>query len=101
MFNQTRNSHALACVPRILFLLSRLPFLHLAFPRPSLAVIDVWVDPGHGARGVKGPYDNGTLGIDGPGSPNEADLAWGIAQHLQADLESFGFTTALSRNANG
>ena len=68
---------------------------------PARAIIDAWIDPGHGAVGKKGSYDPGAVGIDGDQQPNEADFAWFTALWTQVFLDTYGYSTALTRNDNG
>ena len=47
------------------------------FLTPALAVIDVWIDPGHGGQ------DPGALGINGDSLPNEKEFNIGVCNFLE------------------
>lgn len=79
--------------------------LALCIPSLAGALVDVWIDPGHGAiqyigGNHPGVYDGGAPGANGSASPDEADMNWSAALFLQGYLESYGYTTALTRNNN-
>jgi N-acetylmuramoyl-L-alanine amidase len=78
----------------------------LAFPNVAHAIVDVWIDPGHGTIQYiggthAGVYDPGALGANGIASPDEADMNWNLALYLQGYLEAYGYSTAFTRNNNG
>lgn len=79
---------------RTLLLLAWLPFATFqtfTFPQRAVAMIDVWVDPGHG-----GPKP-GNLGIDGAAYPNEKDITLLISGFLVNRLGSFNYTCYQTR----
>lgn len=78
----------------------------LCIPQVAAALVDVWIDPGHGAIQYiggthPGSYDGGAPGANGSASPDEADMNWGVALFLQGYLEAYGYSTAITRNNNG
>ena len=49
-----------------------------AFPLLAHALIDVWIDPGHGGG------DPGSLGVNGAPLPNEKQFNIGVTNFLEA-----------------
>jgi len=78
------------------FALLSLVVLHLMGAPCAHATIDCWIDPGHGNA------DTGAQGIDGPGRPNEADIAFHMCETwLQGWMTGYGYDVALTRNSEG
>lgn len=91
---------------RVLFAAAACLFMLALVPRTAIALVDVWIDPGHGTiQYIGGPhlgvYDPGALGANGAASPDEADMNWNLALYLQGYLTAYGYSTALTRNNNG
>ena len=81
---------------RPMLMLLYLLLLQTTFVPHAHAIIDCWIDPGHGNK------DAGAQGIDGPGRPNEADITFHLCQTwLQAWLGGYGYDVALIRNSEG
>jgi N-acetylmuramoyl-L-alanine amidase len=61
---------------------------------PSIAQVDVWIDPGHGG------HDSGAEGINGPAVPNEKNLTLQVASVLQSRLAQIGWLSLMTRNSD-
>jgi N-acetylmuramoyl-L-alanine amidase len=103
-----RNSRTrvLTFSPRVLIGVAIVVIAFLSLPKHASALVDVWIDPGHGAiqyigGNHPGVYDPGALGANGTASPDEADMNWNLALYLQGYLTAYGYSTAMTRNNNG
>ncbi len=66
----------------------------VSVPLTSFALIDVWIDSGHGG------VDPGTLGFNGSAYPDEKDINLLVSQSIQNSLLRFGYISYLSRGSD-
>ena len=61
---------------------------------PTVAQIDVWIDPGHDG------HDPGALGVNGAALPNEKELNIGVANYLESEPAGLGYYVYKTQNSS-